>query len=75
MTFWFEYHQDGIFLPSAEGNVASSGITIGSRLTFYSHLKQLCKKIANKLNALTKIAPYLSYKQRRLICSSFSLGN
>ena len=75
MTFWFEYHQDGTNLPSAEGNVALSGITIGSSLTFYSHLKQLCKKIANKLNALTKIAPYLSYKQRRLICSSFSLGN
>ena len=28
-------------------------ITIDNKLTFYSHLKQLCKKVVNKLNALT----------------------
>ena len=30
-------------------------------------MKQLCKRVANKLNALTRIAPNLSYNQRRLI--------
>ena len=70
--FWFKYHQnesvleDGTIVPSAEEHVVL-GITIDSRLTFYSHLKQLCKNVANKLNALTRIAPYLSYIQRRLI--------
>ena len=49
--------------------------TIDSRLTFYSHLKQLCNKVANKLNTLTNITPYLSHNQRRLICSSFLLEN
>ena len=36
-------------------------------LTFCSQLKDLCKKVKNKLNALTRIAPYLSYDQKRLI--------
>ena len=51
---------DGTIVPSAEEHVVL-GITIDSRLTFYFHLKELCKKVANKLNALTRIAPYLSY--------------
>ena len=38
------------------------GITIYSNLNFYCDLKQLCKKVANKLNALTKIIPYLDEK-------------
>ena len=65
--------EGGTIVPSAEEHVVL-GITIDSRLTFYSHLKKLCKKVANKLNALTKIAPYLSYNQRRLIHSSLFTG-
>ena len=34
------------FLPSAKKHIVL-GITIDSRLTFYSHLKQFCKKVAN----------------------------
>ena len=55
--------EDGTIVPSAERHVVLE-ITIDSRLTFYSHLKQLWKKVANELNALTRIAPYISYKQR-----------
>ena len=61
------------FLPSAKKHIVL-GITIDSRLTFYSHLKQLWKKVANKPNALTRISPYLSYNQRRLIYISFFTG-
>ena len=39
------------------------GITIDTNLIFYSHLKQLCNKIANKLNALTRIISYLDKKK------------
>ena len=35
------------------------GIMINTNLTFYSHLKQLCKTSANKLNALTRIISHL----------------
>ena len=30
-------------------------ITIDTNLNFYSHLKQSCKKVANKLNAFTRV--------------------
>ena len=46
-------------------------ITIGTNLNFYSHLKQ-CKKVANKLNALTRITPYLDEKQ--ILFNSFFKG-
>ena len=65
--------EDSIIVPSAEEHVVL-GITTDSRLTFYSHLKELWKKVTNKLNALTRIAPYLSYNQRRLIYNSFFTG-
>ena len=64
--------ENGTIVPSAEEHVVF-GITIDYRLTFYSHLKQLCKKVANKLNALTRIAP-LSCIQSRLMYSSFVTG-
>ena len=65
--------EDGTIVPFAEEHVVL-GITIDARWTFYSHLKQLCKKVANKVNALTRVTPYLSYNQRRLIYSSFFPG-
>ena len=37
-------------------------IMIDTNLNFFSHLKQLCKKVANKLNALTRIILYLDKK-------------
>ena len=54
--------EDGTIDPSAEEYVVL-GITTNSRLTFYSHLKQLYKKVVNKLNALTRIAPKTTHLQ------------
>ena len=48
------------------------GVTIDNKLTLYYHLKNLCKKIAQKLNALTRIATHLN--QIRLIHNSFFKG-
>ena len=39
------------------------GITIDSRLTFYSNLKQLWKTVVNKLKVLTRIPPCLRHNQ------------
>ena len=67
--------QDDTIVSSAEEHVVLGiGIATDSRLTLYSHLKQLCQKVSNKLNFLRRIAPYLSYNQRRLIYSSFFTG-
>ena len=65
--------KDSTKIPSAEEYVIL-GVTIDKRLNFYNHLKNLCKKIANKLNALTRIAPYLNHNQIRLIYKSFFNG-
>ena len=43
------------------------GITIDITRDFCSHLKQSCKKVTNKLNALTRIIPYLNKKQINLL--------
>ena len=43
-------------------------------MNFHSHLKQLCKKVSNKLNALTRIAPHLDQDQKKLIYNSFFTG-
>ena len=58
--------EEGTIAPSADEHVVL-GIKIYFPLTFYSHLKLLWKRVANKLNALTRIAPYLSHNPRRLI--------
>ena len=50
------------------------GKTIDTNLNFYDHLKQLCKKVANNLNAFTRIIPYLDKKQINLLYNSFFKG-
>ena len=49
-------------------------ITIDTNLNFYSHLKQLFKKVANELNVLTRIIPYLDKRQINLLHNSFLKG-
>ena len=65
--------EDSTKIPSAEEYVILR-VAIDNRLTFYNHLKNLCKKNANKLNTLTRIAPYLNHNQIRLIWNSFFKG-
>ena len=55
--------EDGTIVPFAEEHVVL-GITTNFSLILYPYLKQLWKKAANKLKALTRIATYLSYSQR-----------
>ena len=58
--------QDRIKIPlTLEHEVLQT--TIDTNLSFYSHLKQLLKKVANKLHALTRIVPYLDKKQINLL--------
>ena len=64
---------DSIKIPTAEEYVIL-GVTIDNMLTFYNQLKNLCKKIANKLNALTRTGRYLNHNQLRLIYNSFFKG-
>ena len=80
MTFGSKFNnndlllEDGTTIQSAEEHVVL-GITIDSHLSFHSHLKQLCKKVANKLNALTRIAPHLIKTKKSLSIIRFLLAN
>ena len=47
------------------------GITIDSNLTFENHIRNICKKASQKLNALARIAPYMNIQKRRTIMKSF----
>ena len=46
------------------------GITLDSNLTFESHINQLCKKAGQKLSALPRLSPYMSFPQRRLLMNA-----
>ena len=46
------------------------GITIDNKLTFYSHVKEICKKTSQKISDLSRIAAYLSDSQKKLIFNS-----
>ena len=35
------------------------GVFLDSKLTFQSHIDNICKKAAHKLNAISRIAPYV----------------
>ena len=47
------------------------GIKIDSKLMFDSHVKSLCKKASQKLNALSRVAYQLDFNQRKLLMNVF----
>ena len=46
------------------------GVTIYNRLTFKSHIKDLCKKASQKIVALSRLSNHLNDSQKRLILNS-----
>ena len=47
------------------------GIKIDSKLMFDDHVKSLCKKASQKLNALSRVAYQLDFNQRKPLMSAF----
>ena len=47
------------------------GIKIDQKLSFEPHVKLLCKKNSQKLNALAQMASSLKFKQRKLLLNAF----
>ena len=48
------------------------GITIDNNRK--EHIKNICKKAGNKLNALARIAKYLDLRKRKLLMKSFVIS-
>ena len=47
------------------------GVTIDNKLTFEPHVKNLCNKVSQKLNALARVSHYINFEQRRTIMKAF----
>ena len=47
------------------------GVKIDSKLNFKEHLDGIIKKASRKINALSRIAPYMNIGKRRLLMNSF----
>ena len=47
------------------------GITIDNELKFDDHITKICRKANSKLSALSRLARYLSKKQKKLLYMSF----
>ena len=56
---------------SNSSNQKLLGICFNSNFRFDDHVASLCKKASQKLNALTRVAQYMNFAQRRSIMKTF----
>ena len=47
------------------------GVFFDSKCTFQSHIDNICKKVAHKLNAISQIIPYMDFNKRKLVVNAF----
>ena len=47
------------------------GVRFDSKLTFDTHIKDICKKAGLKLNALARITPYMDLNKKRFLLNTF----
>ena len=55
----------------SENNNDLLSINLDSKLSFEDHIKNLCKKTSQKLNALARVAPYICLEKRKRIMKAF----
>ena len=44
------------------------------KLTFNSHIDEICKKVGCKINALSRIAPFMNFQKKRLLVNAFFIS-
>ena len=47
------------------------GVQLDSKLTFKPHVDSICRKAGLKLNAISRIIPYMDFSKRRLLVNAF----
>ena len=50
------------------------GVKIDSKLSFNTHIDDICKKASLKLNALSRTTPHLDFKKETLLINSFFIS-
>ena len=48
------------------------GIKLDSKLNFHPHIHDICQKTGQKLNAISRLTPYMGLAKRRLLVNAFS---
>ena len=48
------------------------GIKLDSKLNFNSYIHDICQNAGQKLNAISRITPYMNFTKRRLLVNAFS---
>ena len=61
---------DGIQIKSSTTETLL-GITIDSELNYDNHIAAICNKVSRKINALGRIANYVSLEKRRIVMKTF----
>ena len=50
------------------------GVTIDAKLSFNMHIDNICQKASVKLNALSRILPYMDFNKKRLLINAFFMS-
>ena len=64
----------GQLIPSNE-HVKLLGVNIDNSLKFESHVKEICKKVNQKVYAFGKLRPYLEEQKSKLLLNSVVMSN
>ena len=70
-------HEDAISIKIGSSTIHESnqvkllGIIIDNKLTFEDHISNLCKKVSNKLYALSRISHLLDQEKLRILMRAF----
>ena len=51
------------------------GVKFDYKLTFNAHIDDICKKAGPKLNALSRIEPYMDFNKKRLLVNAFFMSH
>ena len=51
------------------------GVKFDYKLTFNAQIDDICKKAGLKLNALSKIAPYMDFNKKRLLVNALLVNS
>ena len=50
------------------------GVFFANKLTFQSHIDNICKKASQKYNAISRIKPYMDFNKKRLPVNAFFMA-
>ena len=51
------------------------GVDIDNRLTFHSHINNICRKAVNEINALKRLSVQMGKNEKMVVMKSFILSN